>query len=169
MKLFSDPLKTLRQLYINQLQRRVSAEQQIAKALPEMIEKATDTQLKQAFQSQTQETTAQVERLQGMLNQISGNAEPLKCKELAALIDEADEMVKKVSDDAVRDVALISVAQRIKHYEIAMYGELRRVAQIVGEPTHADLLDQTLHEEWHADHLLTSIADRLIPEAEKAA
>ena len=51
MKVFSANLDNLRKLYINQLQMLLSTEQQITEALPQMIEKATDTQLKQAFES----------------------------------------------------------------------------------------------------------------------
>ena len=169
MKLFSDHIKTLRQLYVNQLQRLISAAQQIQKALPEMMEKATDTQLKQAFQSELQEVEVQLDRLRGMMTEAAGSTEPLRCKVLAALVEEAEEMMKDATEPAVRDVALISVAQRIKHYEIAVYGGLRRFAEILGEHTHAEHLDKTLHEEWHADQLLISIANRLIPQAEKAA
>ena len=44
MKFFSANIENLRELYINQLQMLLSAEQQITEALPTMIEKATDPQ-----------------------------------------------------------------------------------------------------------------------------
>jgi len=57
----------------------------------------------------------------------------------------------------------------VEHYEIASYGAVRRWAQILGEAEHASLLDKTIQEEGHADHQLTSIADRVNVDAEKAA
>ncbi|MCU1255068.1 MAG: hypothetical protein JWM83_1367 [Candidatus Angelobacter sp.] len=169
MKLFSANLDSLRDLYHNQLRMLLSTEQQIIDALPTMIEKATDVQLKQAFQSHLQETQVHVTRVQQILTEELREAEPIKCKVLSALVAEAEDMIKDATDSTVRDVALIAAAQRVEHYEIASYGAVRRWAQILGEAEQAALLDQTIKEEGHADHLLTSIADRVNVEADKAA
>jgi ferritin-like metal-binding protein YciE len=169
MKFLSANLETLRELYRNQLRMLLSTEQQITEALPTMIGKATDVQLKQAFQSHLQETRVHVTRVQQILTEEMNSAEPIKCKVLAALVSEAEDMIKDATDLAVRDVALIAAGQRVEHYEIASYGAVRRWAQILGEAEHAALLGKTIEEEGHADHLLTSIADRVNVDAEKAA
>jgi ferritin-like metal-binding protein YciE len=169
MKVFSANLDNLRKLYINQLQMLLSTEQQITEALPKMIEKSSDTQLKQVFQSHLQETEMHVQRLEQILNQAAGDAKPVKCKVMAALAIEGEDAVKDAADDAVRDAALISAGQRVEHYEIAVYGAVRRWAQLLGETSHVELLDKTIKEEGHADHLLTEIADRVNPYAQKAA
>ena len=169
MKFFSANLETLRELYINQIRMLVSTEQQITEALPKMIEKATDTQLKQAFQSHLQETRVHVTRLQQILQAEKQDTEPLKCKVLAALVSEAEDMIKDASDPSVRDAALIAAAQRVEHYEIAAYGAVRQWARILGRNEQVALLDQTIKEEGHADHLLTSIADHVNVGADKAA
>lgn len=169
MKFFSANLETLRELYINQIRMLVSTEQQITEALPKMIEKSTDSQLKQAFQSHMQETRVQVTRLQQILRQEQADVEPIKCKVLPALVTEAEDMIKDASDTSVRDVALIAAAQRVEHYEIACYGAVRHWAHILGKNDQVTLLDQTIKEEGHADHLLTSIAERVNVQADRAA
>ncbi|HTW49168.1 MAG TPA: DUF892 family protein [Acidobacteriaceae bacterium] len=169
MKVFSANLDNLRKLYINQLQMLRSTENQILQALPQMIDKATDVQLRQAFQSHMQETGLHVQRLEEILGTAAGEAKEVKCKVMAALATETEDMVKDAADDSVRDAALISAGQRVEHYEIACYGAVRRWAQMLGEQGHAELLDKTIHEEGHADHLLTEIADRVNSYAEKAA
>ena len=169
MKVFSANLDNLRKLYINQLQMLLSTEEQITHALPEMIDKALDTQLKQGFQSHLQETRIHMQRLEQILNQAAGEAKPIKCKVMAALVTETEDMVKDAADDAVRDAALISAGQRVEHYEIAVYGAVRRWAQLLGETAHVELLNQTIKEEGHADHLLTEISERVNPFAQKAA
>jgi ferritin-like metal-binding protein YciE len=63
---------------------------------------------------------------------------------------------------------LIAAAQRMEHYEIASYGTVRQWAMLLGETAAAELLDQTAKEEGHADHLLTSISERLNPKAKAA-
>jgi ferritin-like metal-binding protein YciE len=169
MKFFSANIDSLRKLYINQLQMLLSTEQQITEALPKMIDKATDTQLKQAFQSHLQETEVQVSRLEQILTELTGEAKSIKCKVMSSLADEAEDMIKDASDESVRDAALIAAAQRVEHYEIAAYGAVRQFARILGQTSQAQLLDQTIKEEGHADHVLTEIANRVNPYAEKAA
>ena len=169
MKFISANLGSLRELYINQLQVLLSAEQQITEALPKMVEKATDNQLKNAFETHLQETEEHVSRLEQILDENEGDAKTIKCKVVAALIDEAEDMIKDASDESVRDAALIAAAQRVEHYEIAAYGAVRHFAQILGETQQAELLDETIKEEGHADHLLTEIANRVNPYAQRAA
>jgi ferritin-like metal-binding protein YciE len=169
MKVFSANLDNLRKLYINQLQMLLSTEQQITEALPKMIEKAQDVQLRQAFQSHLQETNGHVQRLEQILGSVAGEAKAVKCKVMAALVTETEDMVKDAADENVRDAALIAAAQRVEHYEIASYGAVRHWAQLLGEKQDAELLDKTIKEEGHADHLLTEISNRVNPYAEKAA
>jgi ferritin-like metal-binding protein YciE len=169
MKVFSANLENLRSLYINQLQMLLSVENQITEALPKMIDKALDTQLKQAFESHLQETRVQVTRLEQILNTVAGEAKAVKSKVMTALVTETEDMVKDAADDGVRDAALISAGQRVEHFEIAAYGAVRRWAELLGENAQASLLDQTIKEEGHADHLLTEIANRVNPYAQKVA
>lgn len=169
MKVFSANLDNLRKLYVNQLQMLLSTEQQITEVLPKMIDSTTDTQLRQAFQSHLQETREHVARLEQILNVAEGEVSKVKCKVMAALVTETEDMVKDAADESVRDAALIAAAQRVEHFEIATYGAVRHWAQQLGETAHAELLDKTIKEEGHADKLLTEISNRVNPYAEKAA
>jgi len=162
-------LETLRELYHNQLRMLLSTEQQIVEALPKMMEKATDTQLKQAFRSHLQETNVHVTRIQDILREETQDVKAETCKVLKALVTEAEDMIKDAKDVAVRDAALIAAAQRVEHYEIASYGAVRQWAITLGKNDQASVLDQTIKEEGHADHLLTQIASRINFEADKAA
>ncbi|HZU29821.1 MAG TPA: DUF892 family protein [Candidatus Angelobacter sp.] len=169
MKFFSANLETLRELYHNQLRMLVSTEEQIIEALPTMMEKASDLQLKQALQSHLQETHVQLNRLRQILTAENADTESITCKVLSALVTEAQDMIKDASDESVRDAAIIAAAQRVEHYEIAAYGAVRQWAHILGKGGQVEMLDQTIKEEGHADHLLTSIADRVNVEADRAA
>jgi ferritin-like metal-binding protein YciE len=169
MRLFSANLDDLRKLYVRQIRMLLSMEQQIVAALPKMIGHATDTQVKQALQSHLQETKIQAVRLERILHTEADDTETVNCGVMEALASEAEAMAKNATDESVRDAALIAAAQRVEHYEIACYGAVRRWAQLLGKREDAELLDKTIHEEGHADHLLTEVADRVNVEAEKAA
>lgn len=167
MQLVIEKLPDLRALYIRQLRLLLSAEEQIVRSLPTMAGTAVDSQLKQAFESHKQETEVHITRLRSILENIAGAAEPIRCKVLTALIDEAEDQVKSCSHESVCDAALIAGAQRIEHYEIATYGALRHFAQVLGRTSDAEILDHTIHEEGHADHLLSTIAERVNPAAQR--
>ena len=59
----------------------------------------------------------------------------------------------------VRDAALIGVAQRVEHYEIAAYGAVRTYANHLGFKDDRDLLQKTLDEEGETDTKLVDIAE----------
>jgi ferritin-like metal-binding protein YciE len=169
MKFMSANLENLRELYINQLQYLHSAETQITEALPKMIEKATDPQLKRALDEHLQETRGHVTRLEQILQSATGDVDSQKNKGMAALITEGDDLIQDASDDSVRDAGIIAAAQKVEHYEMAAYGTVRTFAEILGHSDQADLLDTTLDEEKHADAVLTQIADTANTQADKAA
>jgi len=169
MKLFSANLKDLRELYNNSLQKAFDMEQQIAKALPTMIETSTNPDLKQAFSDHLSQTQEHVASVQGILERTFGEAKSSKCKVAASLISEAEDIITDAKDPSVRDVALIGAGQQVEHHEMAVYGTLRNWAEILGESTDAAVLEQILDEEKEADELLTSISDRINPDAEMPA
>ena len=164
MKLFSAHHKDLRALYKNSLHKALDMEEQISRALPTMIGKATDPELKSALEAHLTETCGHVSKVERLL-QSTGNSDPLSCKIATALIHETQHMIKDADSPAICDVALIAAAQQVEHHEIAVYGTLRKWAGILGEDGHA-CLDQILSEEKHADSLLSSISDRLNASAE---
>jgi ferritin-like metal-binding protein YciE len=134
-----------------------------------MIDAATEPQLKQALQTHLRETEGQVSRLDQILNRTKGSVDSKKCKGMAALIAEGEDVIKDATDDSVRDAGIIAAAQKVEHYEIAAYGTVRTWAQILEESSQAQLLEQTLNEEKHADAVLNSIADTANTRADKAA
>jgi ferritin-like metal-binding protein YciE len=169
MNFFPANLDSLRKLYVDQLEQLYSAETQITKALPKMIDKATDPHLKNALQTHLQETEGHVSRLERILNQVQGSVDSKKCKGIAALITEGEDVIKDTADESVRDAGIIAAAQKVEHYEMAAYGAVRTFADILGNEEDATLLNQTLEEEKHADMILTGIADTANVKADKAA
>jgi ferritin-like metal-binding protein YciE len=169
MKILSEHLSSLRELYINQLRQMYSAESQITEALPKLIEAATAPELRAALETHLQETRGQVARVEQILNRTEGPVKSKTNKGIDALLTEGNDIVTEASNPAVRDAAIVGAAQKVEHYEIAAYGTLRRYAEILNQSQDVGLLQQTLHEEKHADEVLTSIADRANLEADRAA
>lgn len=164
----SNDFPSLRALYTAQLRYLLSTENQIVKGLPDMIEHADDQQLKDAFQSHLQETRVHVERVQRILGDLMDDVDDKKDPILSAIVGSGENIVKETEVGPVRDAGLIATGQKIEHYEIASYGTARDWAMQLGLSDHANMLQQTLDEEKHADKLLTSISQRANPEAASA-
>ena len=64
MGLFSKDIKTLDDLFVHTLQDVYYAENQITKALPKMIDTATDPELRRGFEQHLRETENQIRRLE---------------------------------------------------------------------------------------------------------
>ena len=154
-------LRTLRDLYIEQIQDLHSAELQLTKALPVMAKAATDTALKSAFEAHLEQTKVHVERLEGICRRMDITPRGTPCKAMKGLIAEGREMIKVAADPAVRDAGLIAAAQRVEHYEIAGYGCVRSYAEILGDQEMTETLQMTLDEEGDTDLRLTDIATSL--------
>lgn len=169
MKFFSANVDNLRKLYISELQRMYSAEVQIAQALPRMIVAAIEPQLRLALETHLEQTRNHVIRVEEILSQRNGSLEPKKNKSIAALISEGQDVIEDSTDDSVRDAGIIGAAQKIEHYEIAVYGTLRTFAEILGEDAPAQSLEQMLQEEKQADAALTEIANTANMKADKEA
>ena len=159
MGLFAKDIKNMDDLFVHTLRDIYYAENQILKALPEMIEKATDAQLKQGFQSHLAETKNHVKRLEQVFEMHGVKAKGVDCPAIDGIIDEAEEIAGEVADKQVLDAALIAAAQAVEHYEITRYGTLVAWANQLGRSDCASVLQKNLDEEKAADKKLTALAE----------
>jgi ferritin-like metal-binding protein YciE len=162
-------LESLQQLFFEELQDLYSAEEQILKALPKMIEKTASMQLREGFNQHYQQTRRQVERLDRIFDQLpNAKRDGKKCKGMEGIIKEGEEIVKADGEPEVRDAGLIQAAQHVEHYEIAGYGTARTYAQLLGKQEWARLLQETLDEEKDTDRKLNQLAEQINVEARAA-
>ena len=160
MGLFSKDIKTLDDLFVHQLQDVYYAERQIAQALPDMIEKATDAGLKRGLETHLGETRNHVKRLEQVFKMHGAEAKGVECPAIDGIIEEADDIVGEVDNKNVLDAALIAAAQAVEHYEMTRYGTLIAWAKQLGRADCARILQQNLEEEKAADSKLTALAEK---------
>lgn len=159
MGLFTKDIATLDDLFVHQLQDIYYAENQIVKALPKMISKATDAQLKQGFETHLNETKKHVERLERVFKMHGQSPKAVTCPAIDGILKEANEVSGDVANKEVLDAALIASAQAVEHYEITRYGTLVAWAKQLGRNDCASVLQETLEEEKATDQKLTSMAE----------
>jgi ferritin-like metal-binding protein YciE len=159
MGLFTKDIRTLDDLFVHTLQDIYYAENQITKALPTMISKATDPQLKQGFETHLTETKGHVKRLEQVFQMHGKSPKAVDCPAIDGIIKEANEVAGDIGDKEVLDAALLASAQAVEHYEITRYGTLIAWAKQLGRPDCARVLQQNLEEEKATDKKLTAIAE----------
>ena len=167
-----------------------SVEEQIIEAMPAMIEKAKNPELKKALREHLKITEEQKSRLdkikqtfgegdgqgngegenKGFFSRLFGGGNGgEKCKGMDGIITEGEKIMAADITDEALDAAIIASAQKIEHYEISGYGTARAYARELRLQEVERLLAQTLNEEYEADDRLTSLAvGKLNLEAEKA-
>ncbi len=159
MGLFSKPIRNLDDLFVHTLQDIYYAEQQIAKSLPKMIDKAADPQLKQGFQQHLAETQNQIRRLEQVFQMHGQPVKGTTCAAMDGILEEAQDIMQEANDNEVRDAAMLASAQAVEHYEITRYGTLVSFAKQLGREDCAAVLQQNLDEEKATDKRLTAIAE----------
>jgi ferritin-like metal-binding protein YciE len=160
------PIRTTRELMLDELRDIYHAEKQLVRALPKMAKAAKADKLRQAFEHHLEETKGQVERLDQVFQQLDARSSGKRCEAMEGLIEEAKEMMEEIKTPEVLDAALIMGAQKVEHYEIAAYGSACALAEALGQNEIKQLLEQTLDEEKATDQKLNQLA---ISEVNKSA
>jgi ferritin-like metal-binding protein YciE len=167
-----DKMKDLLDLLKHEVQDLYSVEEQIIAAMPLMIEKASNWELKKALQTHLKVTQKQLSRLEQVQNMMGIEQENDEkkglfsrlfksrqvCKGMQGIIEEGNKVMKEDMNEDVLDAAIIASAQKIEHYEICGYGTARTYARELGLNEVGQLLETTLNEEYAADDLLTKLA-----------
>ena len=158
-------MDSLEDLLNDELKDIYDAEKQLTKALPKLVKKAANEELKEAFEGHLQETEGHIERLEQIFRQMGMPVRGKKCEGMQHLIAEGNEMISECEDDDTRDAVMIAAAQKVEHYEIASYGTIRTWANVLGKGEIAGILEEILEEEKAADLKLTGIAESFVNEA----
>ncbi len=161
MKLFSANIEDLRSLYISKLKKALDMERKIVDALPDMIAASTDEELGAGLRTHLEESRMHVSLVESLLNSNAGEAEAETCKVINGLTTEASDTIKDVTEPSVRDIAIIGAAQQVEHHEIAVYGTLRRWAEILNLTEDAQVIKTIEAEEFKADALLSKVAGKV--------
>ncbi len=158
--------KTLEDLLEDGLKDIYSAETQLIEALPEMAKAAYSEDLQDAINNHLNETKRQAERLEKIFSRLGiEKSDTKKCEAMEGLIEEGKTIIEEYEESPVRDSAIIIAAQKVEHYEIAAYGSLCELCDVLGLNQIGSILGRTLDEEKNTDETLTEIAQDVNDEA----
>jgi ferritin-like metal-binding protein YciE len=160
---------SLKDLYLDELGTLYDAEVQMIRTLPRLSEAAHAPELRETLADHCRESRLHIDRLE-LIFTYWGERVPLRSATgLAGIVQEADDRLNQEATPDARDAAIIAVAQRIEHYEIAAYGCARSYARRLNRPDEARLLQATLDEEGRTETRLSAIAEAYLAESVDAA
>jgi ferritin-like metal-binding protein YciE len=169
MKLVSEKIRDLEALYVRHLRLLLSAEELIAIKTPFLSDMTSDPESREVLRSYALNSRDQAGHLRAMVERATSDTDPIKCQTVYALFDESEDLMNDASHDEVRNAVVIAAAQRIKHYEIAMYESTAHYAQLLGRANDARVLTAISEEERREELQLRKIADRVNGTAQQAA
>ncbi|MGZ3838107.1 MAG: YciE/YciF ferroxidase family protein [Flavisolibacter sp.] len=168
-----EKMNDLKDLLRHEIQDLHSAEDQLVAALPLMIGKANNTDLKRLLSDHllvTEQHRSRLEKVQDLLGAGVETANEKKgllsrlfksrqvCRGMKGLIDEGNRIMREDMHPDVLDAVIIACAQKIEHYEICAYGTARTFARELNLHKISQLLEESLNEEYATDDQLTRLA-----------
>src|SRR4029079_18162980 len=98
---FSPDMQTMQDLFLHSMQDIYYAEHQIQKALPDMVEKASDAELKRGFRKHLAETKQQIKRRDQAFKKLDLDPSGTKCPAIDGIIEEANDIAGDVENKMV--------------------------------------------------------------------
>ena len=149
-----------RKMYVAELQELRSVEDQLVEALPRMTALVEHPQLRQALEAHFQRRNRSGIASIACCRAHNAGEREHEDGSMHAIIREAERWAKMVSDRDCRDAGIVASAQRVEHYEIAVYGALATWAKQLGLREDERVLHDILQEEKRADDKLSQLAER---------
>jgi ferritin-like metal-binding protein YciE len=159
------PIKTIQEKYLHELGDIYDAEQQFLKGQQEMLDNASDQQLKQMIQQHITQSEQQVRNLEAVFQALGEQPKAEKCPAAAGIVTEARQNIKEAGTDAIRNCLIGGAAAKVEHYEIASYRGLIQGAQAMGNQEVVRLLQQNLQQEEQTAQMIEQSAPQLLQKA----
>lgn len=155
-------MKTLQDLFEYQLRDLYSAEEQLLELLDIFAKKVTDDQLKKILEDHFNETKLHLTRLEIICDELEISTLGNTCHAMDGLVMTVHQFLNDSMEGDVLNAGLMSLAQRLGHYEISGYSSAIRFAKELGLREISKKLQLTLNEEYETDDRLSDMAeDRL--------
>src|SRR5687767_10145904 len=108
------PVKSLRDMFVEEASDLYDAEKKILRALPKMAKTATSPELRQAFEMHMAQTEEHVARLEQVFESLDTKPKRKPCKGVAALIEESKELMEKQGNEpSAMEAGMIAGAQKV--------------------------------------------------------
>lgn len=148
-------------MYVAGLQEAEALAMTVAEGLTELYPAADDPELRQTLRAHAIDARENALKLKSLLNCHGRLLDMDVDGSVDALFALARHAMATTDRGSLRDMALISLVQRIEHQEIAVYGTLAAYAKVLGRQDDKIALGAILEEDRSTDEDLSAIANRI--------
>ena len=158
----SEP-STLTELYQEEMQDLWSANDQMVRAVTQLVGHVHDPKLKQMLEHSVDGIRTHTGTLKGLIEGAGGESRPDHCKGMEGLVAEALKHGIKEAPTvgALQDIEIIAQYQRMSHYGIAGFGSAAAYAKALGRPQDESALKTMVADIYKADQYASKLADHL--------
>lgn len=149
---------TLDNLFYLKLREIYDMEARLMKAIPQMVKKSADKELKHLFETHLAETAKQVERAEDSFRILERKAGKIQGAAIRGLEIDIKMKMAGIKDEDALDASLIAAGASVEHYEMACYITAIEWAKLIGEYEIVALLTASLKEEMGAEAKLSNLA-----------
>jgi ferritin-like metal-binding protein YciE len=159
-------INSLDQKFAFVLGRAYDAEHQFLEGQREMLQQASNPQLKEMLNGHIGMTEQQIGRLEQIFSQLGQQPQRNTCAAAAALIADGRSLLEQVAGNPqLIDVVIADAQCKIEHSEVATYRGLVMGAQALGQQEALGLLEVNLQEEEQTAQMVEDNTPRLLQEA----
>lgn len=141
------PMNKIHDYFLHELGDILDAEQQITKALPQVIQGTTDPALRQRIEQHLRETEQQIRNLEQCFSALGEKPKTEKCTAMAGILQEKQMLDKEKPSKEVLQVGNLGGSMKIEHYEMAAYMGAIGMAKMMGHTEVERLLMENLKQE----------------------
>lgn len=152
---------SLKDVYLDELKDSWSANDQMARTVQQLSQKASDAKLKQMLEHSVEGINKHTGVLKCLIEAAGGEVKPEHCKGMEGLVSEARKHTSEEApqDGKLRDVVIIAQYQRMAHYGLAGFGSAAAYAKALGKSEDEANLKQAISEIYKADEYASKLAE----------
>lgn len=140
-----------------ELQKLYSMENQLLEAMPRLITISHSEGLKKSLEEHLTETENQAKRLETIGADMDIEMTGAIDVSLATILKDGQTTLQEITDDSLKDTAIMGGAEKVEHYEMAAYESAITLAKQLGQDDVADTLQKSYDEEKNLEHTISSL------------
>ncbi|MGD9614438.1 MAG: ferritin-like domain-containing protein [Alphaproteobacteria bacterium] len=152
-------LRSAEDLLILELKQIHSAERQLSRALPRLARQADSDRLREMLERRREQGAGLIDRIEDALEEMQATKARQKNVIAEALIEDINEHLDTIEDDALIDAFVLAAVQKTEHYCIAAWGTAAALARLVEEDEIVQTMEQALDEGKRFDEEMTKLAE----------
>lgn len=154
------PDDSIEKLFTEQLKLIYYVEKNLLKTLQKVVKKSLGEVMQNSLIEHKQATEEHSIRIEKVFNLLNKKSQTRKSEAFLGLQEEMEEMINLTPENCIaRDMAIITMIQKMEHYEIATYSGIVSMAKIFGFKQVASILQDTLDEEKDTDQQFNYLAE----------